>query len=56
MMVTDSRLMLLLLIAGIFMAFMIIVIMLTLSRMKKRRQNIGERIKQLEEEMGLEYK
>ena len=47
---------LLVMVAGMFILFMCVIIAMTLSRMKKRRKDINERIRQLELEMGGQYK
>jgi preprotein translocase subunit YajC len=36
--------------AGIFLVFMVVMIFLTLSKMKRRRKEIGDRMKDLEKE------
>jgi len=53
---TSQELLLLLFVAAIFLFFMLVTIGMTLSRMKKRRKDIDKRMKELELEMGMQYK
>ena len=53
---TSQELLLLLFVAAIFLFFMLVTIGMTLSRMKKRRKDIDKRMKELELEMGIQYK
>jgi len=51
-----SQELLLVAVAALFIVFMLVIISMTLSRMKKRRKDINERMKELELELGGQLK
>jgi preprotein translocase subunit YajC len=56
MQVADSQGLLLVVVAAMFIIFMLSIIFLTMSRIKKRRKDINERMKKLELELSGQYK
>jgi hypothetical protein len=56
MQVAGSQELLLVVVAAMFIIFMLCVIFITMSRMKKRRADINERMKKLELELSGQFK